>query len=400
MLMFTMLKLKKIAFSSVLLSSLFISPTSDAEMISSAEKDVLTQISIAITQVDDRLKNHRLFVTPSKMDWPEMSKFQTDLMFVLAHDPHGPPSKNLPQELHPTFLSTKLKETWNKLEVSLMVIGELSKETAWISLKSDMDLFFQHRDNFMYQPARALVKSPEFKVKLDSMKAFVFDHLKAGQDNKDVTIKVMDPFIEKMGAELTQLNRSILQLKEFHTPKPIENPSIYQPKHLRELIVLAVSALAGGLFLAFTFVWLKSKFVKKKVDEKPIISAEAFNYYEWVKQLESCLQSVKDREDHSREDFIKLKEMADDLRDSRKKLNQADTQQEFYNALDELNATSAKLEEHFDKEARKKHVEASRKLISHMIKLCEAVEAKKEINLGTEKPRLKLVKSENHRVAG
>jgi len=394
--MFRMPKLKKVTFTTVLFSSLFVSNSSVAEMINSADKDVLTQISFALNQVDDRLRNHRLFVTPSKMDWPEITKFQNDLMFVLAHDPNGPPSKYIPPELHPGYLSLKLKETWNKLEVSVMEIGDLSKDPVWISLKTDMDLFFQHRENFMYQPARTLVKSSEFKSKLETIKNMVFAHMKAGQSNKDVTIKVMDPFIEKMGAELSQLNRSILQLKEFRTPRPVENPSIFQPKHVTELTLMGLASLMAGAFLAFSFAWMKKRFTKPNIDEKPQVSADAFNYYDWVKQLESCLQSVKDQEDHSREDFIKLKDMSDELRESRKKLNLADTQQEFYNALDELNGTSAKLEEHFDKEARKKQVEASRKLISHMIKLCEAVEAKKEINLANEKPRLKLVKSENY----
>ena len=330
------------------------------------------------------------------MDWPEMTKFQAELMFVLAHDPHGPPRKDTPQELHPVYLSTKLKETWNKLEVSLMEMGDVSKDSSWIGLKTDMDLFYKHRDNFMYQPARTLVRSPDFKTKLDSLKTQVFAHMKSGQNNKDVTIKVMDPFIEKMGLELAQLNRSILQLKEFRTPKPVEKTTIFQSKYFTELSLMGFASLIAGAFFALAFFWMKERFANPKVDEKPQASADAFNYYDWVKQLESCLQSVKDREDHSREDFIKLKEMSDELRKSRNRLNLADGQQEFYNALDELNATSAKLEDHFDKEARKKHMETSRKLITHIIKLCEALEAKKEIYLGTEKPRLRLVKSENH----
>jgi hypothetical protein len=394
--MFRILEIKKLALISL---SLFIGHASKAEMISSAEKDVFAQISLTINQVDERIKNHRLFVNPSKMDWPEMTKFQTELMFVLAHDPHGPPSKDLPPELHPSYLSTKLKETWTKLEVSLMGIGEIAKDPQWVSLKNDVELFFRHRDNFMYQPARSLVKSPEFKQKLENIKTMVFSHLKSGSDNKDITIKVMDPFIEKMGDELNLLNRSILQLKEFRTPKPIENPSIFQSKHFNELIVLGACSLLVGVLFTFSFIWLKSKLIKVKPVEKPEVAADAFNYHDWVKQLDSCLQLVKDREDHSREDFINLKEMADELRESRKRLNLAETQQEFYTALDQLNMTSAKLEDHFDKEARKKHIDASRKLITHLIKLCEAVESKKEMNLANEKPRLKLVKSEQLRAA-
>lgn len=398
--MFGKIKIQRYLVTSFIFSTAIFSQFSSAEMISSAEKDVLSQISSAITQIDDRIKNHRLFVTPAKMDWPEMTKFHQELMFVLAHDPHGPPNKDLPAELHPSFLSGKLKGTWNKLEVSAYEIGDLAKDPIWISLKTDIELFFQHRENFMYQPARSIIRSPEFKQKLETVRQYVFEQLKSQSGSKkDVTIKVMDPFIEKMGAELQQLNQSILQLKEFRTPKPVENPSIFQSKYSEQLTLFAAGTFLAGLFMTFSFIWLKEKFKKAPVEVKPEMPAGAFNYYEWVKHLEGCLQQVKDREDAYREDLIKLKEMAEELRDARKKLNLADTQQEFYNSLDLLNATSAKFEDYCDKESSKKNVETSRKLINHMIKLCEAVETKKEIHLNAEKPRLKLVKSETQRAA-
>jgi hypothetical protein len=361
----------------------------EAEMIQTAEKDTLSQISTAIEKIEDRIKNHRLFITPSKMDWPEMTKFENEIMYVLAHDPNGPPSKLTPPQLHPSFLSERLRETLSKLEMSVYEIGGLEKDPNWLGLKADMELFFQHRKNFMYQSARIMVRSLEFKQRLENLKIFAYKSMSSEVGSKrDVTIKVMDPYIEKMSKELELLNQSILQLKEFRTPRVVPKSTIFQSKNQHEIALVAISSLVCGILLTALVFGIKSKFKKIPPEVQVKADPDSFNYYDWVKNLETYLQQIKNREDHYREDLIRFREMMDELKESR-------TNQE--NILSIL----LKMQDYIHKESAKRSVEVSRKLIEHISKLCEVIEAKKEMNFSSDRPKLKLVKSSssNQKVA-
>ena len=312
----------------------------------------------------------------------------------MAHDPNGPVSKDTPTELSPAFLTQKLKVSWNALELSVLEVAELEKDTEWESLKIDMAQFFKLREDFLYQPARSMIKSGLIVGRLQKIKEAATRSLQNSKENKNVSVKVVDPYVEKMAYELAVLNRSVRELDALRNPPPVEVPTIYKPVLYQELFVFGSGVFFSGIFLACTFMWIKKKLTKTPVEEKPVVNKSAFNYYEWLKRLETNLQAIKNNEENTSEQYINLKGLAHQLSEARKNLNLADNQQDYYSSLEHLNVAAPKIEEHFEKANLKKHAEATRRLISQIVQLCDAIENKKEMSFEDEKPKLRVIKLE------
>lgn len=381
-------------FATAFFLSLILSQPSFAEIQQTGGDDILVDVSSKLSEINQRLKDQRVFVASAVVKWPEFEKFQTDLIFSVAHDPHGFIDKDAPSELNPKYLTQKLMESWNDLEVSASQLGNLTKGPEWISLKTQVDAFFELREKGFYQPARKSVSSGEMIASLKKVNEAAVEFLRQTQTSKNVSVKIIDPVIEKMSRELTIMNRSVRELVSFKTPPPVVEPAFLKRIHAKELLAVVGGSFFSGLFICLTFVWLKSKTseVSGQKEEKVIVNS--FNYYEWLKRLESNLHALKNNEDNICEEYIKLKELSEKLHLSRKHLNQADNQQEYYNCLEELNAASPKIEEYFEKVDLRRNTEISRRVIKQIIQLCDAIESKKEMSFEDEKPKLKLIKQE------
>lgn len=381
-------------FSSILLLSLVLSQASFAEIKKSSDDDALSMVNQKLTQIDKHLRDQKIHISSATMEWSQLDSFKSDLMFVAAHDPNGPVPKDTPAEMMPSFLTQKLKQKWTELEVSVLSTGEMASDPEWIAFKDQVEQYIKLREEFLYQPARNILRSGSMWGMFQKVKESYAKEMKEVSGAKNLTVRVVDPYIEKMATEISELHKSVRQLKEFRTPPKKENPSIFQPKHQVELAILGGGVFFASVLLTFSFLWLKKKLAKKPVEEKPAVNPNAFNYYEWLKRLEASLQTIKNNEENTSEEYIHLKEFTAGLRAARKGLNEADTQQEYYVSLEQLNAAAPKIEEYFEKVNLKKNGEASRRLISHIVQLCEAIEAKKEMSFEDEKPKLRLIKQE------
>jgi hypothetical protein len=156
--------------------------------------------------------------------------------------------------------------------------------------------------------------------------------------------------------------------------------------------------VTGILFIGvFGTVLLQriSKGLNKSHATKPIdVKPEGFDYYAWLKQLETNLHAFKTNEDNLTEEHINLKNLGFELRESRKALNLAENQQDFYLSLDQLNSSAPRLEDYFEKINLKKNAELSRRLVNHIVQLCEAIEARHEISLIESKARGRVPKND------
>jgi len=374
--------------------SVLLTTTAMAEIRSSADEDVLALISKKLNQIDERLQDHRISVSPAKLEWKEWEQFKSDLIFAVAHDPHGPANKDQIPELAPAYLTQKLKQSWLALEVSVREIESLSSDPEWMQLQTEMSQFFNFRDQFLYQPARSMVRSGLITDKLEKIKQSASIYLKGNKDPGQISLKVIDPKILEMTVELKKLNDSVKQLDELRNPLPVEVPTIYQTKYYQELFVFGFLVLTSGCLMTFAFMWLKQKMVKVTPQPAPLVQKDTFNYYEWLKRLEANLQTLKNHEENTSEQYINLKALAHQLNEARKNLNQADNQQDYYTSLEYLNAAAPKIEEHFEKANIKKHSEATRRIISQIVQLCDAIENKREMSFEDEKPRLRVIKLE------
>ena len=374
--------------------SLFITSSSFARIDKFAEDDVLYKVSSKLTQIESHLKNQRVDLSNVTFSWPEFEQFQKDLMFVVAHDPGTQKLEEIPAELSPSHLTLKLKETWDKLEESVFLMEGLDQHEEWVTLKTDMEQFFKFRDEFLYQPARNLIKSGQLTKKMNDLKIIASQKMKGDQSQKKLSVRVIDPVIEGLASEMTELNLSVKQLKEFRQPPKVEKKTIYKEEFTQELSLLSLGAIVTGMLLTFMMIGIFKLFRKKApVPEAEINTNDGFDYSEWLKRFEANLRAFKNVEDKIVEDHLEMKHLSDELRDARKKLNLSDNQQDFYQSLDLLNNSSPKIEDYFEKMNLKKGTETSRKMVHAIVQLCQAIESGKTINVTNEK-KFKIIKNE------
>lgn len=373
-----------------LISSLLIS-TAQAEIDMSGQEDALATVSQKLSQIEKHLKDQRIFVAPARFEWRELDEFRDELMFVVAHDPAGSVAKDTPQELMPSYLTQKLRVTFGRLEESVYQIGTLVKNEAWINLKTDMEQFLAQRDQFLYVPARNMIKSGLMTKNLNKLKDSASVVFKGNEASKNISVRIIDPVIEKLTEELGRLNQSVRQLEEFRKPEVPEPTTIFQEKNSLELSLLAVVGIVGGILGTFFFQLIAGKFSRVEVPE-PVVKTNTFNYFEWLKQLEGNLKAFKVNEEKQTEECINLKHLSQALSEARKGLNLADNQQEYYESLEQLNASAPKLEEYFDKISVKKNSELSRRLVKQVVQLCEAIESRQEIVFTENKDKMKVSK--------
>ncbi len=374
-----------------LISSLLINSV-QAEIEITGEDDVLSTVSQKLTQVENHLKDQRLFVSSARFEWKELDEFRDELMFVVAHDPAGSTSKDTPAELMPTYLTQKLRLSFARLEASVYQIGSLVKNEEWVNLKQDMEKFLNQRDEFLYVPARGMIKSGLMTNHLKKLKEVASIILNTNENSKNISVRVVDPVIENLSKELNRLNVSVRQLEEFRKPVAVEPTTIFQEKNYVELSIFSLFILSVGIFGTFVFQWLAGKFSKKEVVEPVSIKENTFNYFEWLKQLEGNLKAFKTNEEKLTEECINLKHLSHVLSESRKGLNLADNQQDYYESLEKLNGSAPKIEEYFHKISVKKNSELSRRLVKQVVHLCEAIESRREIVFTENKDKMRASK--------
>lgn len=365
------------------LLSFLIVNTASAEIKITGDEDVLSNVESKLSQIEARLKDQRLFVAPAVFKWTELSDFREEIMFAVAHDPSGPVLKDTPEQLTPTHLTQKLKLSFEKLEESVYQISTLVKSAEWISFKADVELFLKHREEFLYVPARQMIRSGELTSKFDRLKETASNMLKLSEKSQHISVRVIDPVIEELSGELHSMNIAVRQLQDFRKPRPVEITTIFQEKNQKELGMLAGAVFLVTVMLSLMVQWIASKF-KKPVSLPEVVQPKNLNYSDWLNRLENNLKSFKTHEDKMTEDQIKLKNSAHALSESRKKLNQTDNQQEFYESLEQLNASAMQIEGYFESLNVKKNSDVSRRVISQVVQLCDALESNQEINFSVK----------------
>lgn len=374
------------------LTSVLLTSAAQAK-IEKGEEDVLSTVSQKLTQIEKQLKDQRIFVAPAVFEWAELRTFREDLMFTVAHDPMGPTTKEVPAELAPAYLTQKLKISFSKLESSVFQVGDLNKSDEWTTLKTDMDKFISYREEFLYAPARTMIKSGSMTAHLERLEEVASIMLKGKETSKNLSVRVIDPVIEGLSQELNRLNVSIGQLEEFRKPLPAEPKTVFIEKNYHELSLFAAAAAFLGILSTFFFQWVYRSFTKaEKIAETEPTSTAGFNYYEWLKQLETNLKAFKVNEDKLVEECVHLKHLGTSLESARRGLNLADNHQDYYESLELLNGSAPKLEEYFEKMNVKKNAEMSRRLIKQVVQLCDAIESRQEINLTENREKLKASK--------
>ena len=369
----------------IFLLSLIMMNSAFAEIKNSGDEDVLFQVESKLTQIEERLKDHRLFVSPAVFNWTELSEFKSELMFAVAHDPSGPAVKETSEELSPSLLTQRLKVTFTKLEASVYEIGALVKAEEWTLLKNDVEQFIKYREEFMYVPARSMIKSGELTTKIDRLKDAAATILKVKDQSQNISVRVIDPVIEGLSAELNHMNIAVRQLQEFRKPRPVEVTTIFQEKNKVELGMLAGAVLVLTVMGTFFVQWVSGKFKKAPAPAPVATNANGLNYNEWLRRLEASLKAFKINEDKVTEDQIILKNYGHALSEARKNLNLSDNQQDFYASLEQLNATALPIEAYFEKLNVKKNVDISRRMINQVVELCDALESRQEIVMKTSK---------------
>lgn len=378
--------------SVVLLSSLFsLSALSSYQNL--GEEDVLYSVSKKLAQIEQRLGNQTVSVSPETLNWPEIEELTKDLTFIVAHDPNGAVLKNVPAELASEKLTERFRVTWLRLEESVYRIGTLAQSPEWTALKADVDQFLNHREELFYTEARVMVKTGMISTKIKALRSAATETFsKSLQHGTKISVRVSDPVMEGLAQELKVLNTSVREMEVLRKPAPVEVPTIFKTKHGLELGLLTGGALSIGLVLAAAFFTITGVIRKNKIKkateedsgpaEKVIDSGtNQFDYDEWLKRLEKNLKALKKNEDVHTEDMLCLVNYSHELRDARLLLNNAATPEAAAAALSALNTASTKIEGYFEKINLRKNSETSRNIMKHLVEICEAIENRLEIKV-------------------
>ena len=242
-----------------------------------------------------------------------------------------------------------------------------------------------------------MIRSGLLTGHLDKLEKSAALILKANDTSKNISVRVIDPVIENLSKELGQLNFSVSQLQESNKPQPLT--TFFQEANYFEIIMLVMGALILGIFATVAVQWSFKKFSQKGKLQQSDTNPNVFEYYEWLKRLESNLKAFKVNEEQLTEEHINLKILGMELCESRKRLNLADNQQDYYLSLEMLNSAAPKLEDYFEKVNIKKNAELSRRMIKLVIQLCDAIESRHEISLVEPKGKAKAAKFETQAVA-
>jgi len=364
--------------SSFLITFFFVN-TIYAGIEMSGDEDVLATVSQKLVQIEKHLKDQRIFVAPATFSWPEFNEFQKELMFVVAHDPNGAVAKDTPLELVPSHLTQKLRTSFSRLEASVYQIGPLVRGEEWSLLKGDMEKFFKYREDFLYVPARVMIKSGHLTARLEKLKQAAEIILKPHETAKNISVRVIDPVIENLSKELNELNVSVNQLHELRKPIPVEVKTIFQEKNYFELVELALGAGIFGILCAMIYQWVFKKTSRTPVSATSTLNIQSFDYYDWLKRLESNLKAFKLNEEYLTEEHIGLKNLSMELREARQALHHADNQHDYDVSLEQLNQAAPRLEEYFEKMNVRKNTELSRRMVNLVVQLCDALESRQEI---------------------
>lgn len=377
-------------FKIFFLANLIIVSSLQARIEIEGEEAALPLVAQKLIQIEEQLKNQRVFVTNARFNWPELTAFREELLFVVAHDPFGAVKKDLPKELLPKNLTERLRVSFSKLEESVFQLGTFLKSEEWTVFKNDMDIFFKHRDEHLYVPARGMIRSGILLGHLNNLNDAASLFIKGSVTSQNVSLRVIDPIIEKLSEELGLLNVSVHKLQEYNKPPPVLPKTIFQEKNLHELGLLATVALSLGFLVTIFVQWIYGQLTKTPTLPEVITKPEGFDYYEWLKRLEANLNAIKINEENLTEEHINFKNLGMELSMSRKGLNQAENHQEYYLSLEQLNSSAPKLEEYFDKFDIKKNGELSRRLVKLVVQLCDAIESRQEITFVESKGRGKV----------
>jgi hypothetical protein len=364
-----------------------------AGVIKNIESDFLLEVSRKLNEIDVRLRDQKMYVEKATFHWKELDQFRADLLFAVAHDPIGSNTKDIPDQVHPTSLTQKLKGAWSAIELDVIEMGEIGKTNEWASLKSEVENFFSLRDKFYYQPARGVIKSGALLQKIQDFK-HVAAVMTKESIRRDVGVKVMDPVTERLSLELGHLGKSVRKLVEMNTPAPIPPATIFDPKYIVQLGIFGALIFVSAFLLALSGIWMRKKLSSssKKAPEDP--SKSSFNYYDWLKKFESNLNGLRRNEEDLSEHFIELNVLGKTLTEAVKGLNEASGTDEYYAALESLNHIGPKLEGYLQRQGGKKHFESTRKIITQCIQICDAIEGKKDFHFEGQIQNLRLVKLE------
>jgi hypothetical protein len=341
-------------------------------------EETLNVIASKLSDINKKLDDPRVIVSPKSFNWPELQQLRQDFMFVAAHDPSGKISKEISQELNPQSLTSKVQESFLILEASAKGIGTLVQTEEWQGLKKDIEFFISNRKIHFYGPAREIIRSGSVSRGFQEVERIAGEMILKNDNEKSVyTLKVLDPFFDEMAKELKVMNRTVSKIQHSLIPKPAIKESIFKIDNYQELSLTSLFSIIIGISLTLGIQKLSQRPKETPVKEEPI---QSFDYSDWLQKLEISLKTFKANDEKTIESYLKLKEICKDFSNSRKAMNLAESQKEFYSSLDTLNIHAPKIEEHFENFDIARNAELSRKLVKLIIQLCEALEKNQQIS--------------------
>lgn len=323
-----------------------------------------TQLRELLTKIDERLAKERIEVRAADFRWEQWERFESELNFVVAHDPVSEVS-DVPTELHSENLNSRLLARWEDLTLSAHSMQLTDNNPVWTELAASMTKFFNHRDQQLYRLARAQMKSGEIRESLEELYQQAAEKALARMPQTQTDLKVIDPVLVDLVAELKKITTSL---------SPTPTPSALTPL---PWVLTAVFAAA------FIVVLGKRRRTQPTVPipvstaaVKPVHSTEA-----WMEQLEATLQKQQNLEVEQERELQEAREYVRELKAVIKSIQSAKEVDDFYLQLEKLGIVTEAIEKFVARQDPLRYAEVPYVMTKLILSLSDRVTAVSESEL-------------------
>lgn len=286
-----------------------------------------SQLRSLLTKIDERLAKERIEVRATDFRWEQWERFESELNFVVAHDPVSEVF-DVPDELQSENLNSRLLSRWEDLTLSARSMQLTDNNPVWTELAASMTKFFNHRDQQLYRQARAQMKSGEIRESLEELYQQAAEKALTRMPQTLTDLKVIDPVLVDLVAELKKITTSLSPASTPRAPNPM-------PWGLTALFAAA-----------FVVVLVKRRRPQPQVPAqvstapvKPVHSTQA-----WMQQLEATLQKQQNLEVEQERELQEAREHVRELKAVIKSIQTAKEVDEFYLQLEKLGIVTEAIE--------------------------------------------------------
>jgi hypothetical protein len=335
-------------------------------------------------------------VTPGK--WTEYFDFQGSLWKAMALDPIINIADKVQLNLSAVSLNRDLQESWNRVVNSAKSL-KIETSTEFKAFEDKFRQIMQLRQSGMYTKARSMIKSG-FLSKTETNLLNFYERNAKNNMSAAIQFKFTLPEHKDIVSELVQVREVVSQIRKYLTeqasrPSPPRSPSSFGSTQKQDPLLVLLTLVTGIMAffmgansskrpasnppseLKLSQSW-NNRGPSESIQSSPgqaSARTESFNYSKWLDTFESLLVKIRSNSStfaQALKDGKELDRFYSEISVSLYLIRNEKELETFKTSFVEFNRKLSALK--YDR-LMSKHHNASQELLSHFLKLCDAVES-------------------------